>query len=114
MGISEHEGTLPGEGARAWKRLFGRAIRRRARELGYSERDVLHAEGSFDWNSLLAASSSMSLFAEQRLLELVKNNLALPAPSLREEIVAQIRKFVGNAAQHDDLTMIIVEARQSS
>lgn len=48
----------------------GDAIRRRARELGYSERDVLHVEGGFDWNSLLAASSSMSLFAEQRLLEL--------------------------------------------
>ena len=46
------------------------AIRSRARELGFGEREVLHAEAGFDWNSLGAASGSLSLFAEQRLLEL--------------------------------------------
>lgn len=46
------------------------AIRARARELGFGEREVLHAEAGFDWNALTAASGSLSLFAEQRLLEL--------------------------------------------
>lgn len=46
------------------------AIRARARELGYSEREVMDAETGFDWNLLLDAGNSMSLFAEQRILEL--------------------------------------------
>jgi DNA polymerase-3 subunit delta len=46
------------------------AIRRRAREQGFGERQVMHVEAGFDWGSLLAASDSLSLFAEQRLIEL--------------------------------------------
>jgi len=46
------------------------AIRQRAREQGFAEREVLHVEAGFDWNSLLAVSGSLSLFAEQRLIEL--------------------------------------------
>lgn len=46
------------------------AIRARARELGYSEREVMDVETGFDWNLLLDAANSMSLFAEQRILEL--------------------------------------------
>jgi DNA polymerase-3 subunit delta len=48
----------------------GDAIRRQAREKGFGEREVMHVESGFDWGDLLAASGSMSLFAEQRLLEL--------------------------------------------
>jgi len=46
------------------------AIRHQARAQGFAEREVLHVEAGFDWNTLLAASGSLSLFAEQRLLEL--------------------------------------------
>lgn len=46
------------------------AIRARARELGFSEREVMDVETGFDWNLLLDAGNSMSLFAEQRILEL--------------------------------------------
>jgi len=46
------------------------AIRGRAREQGYTEREVLIAERGFDWNRVLAGGASLSLFAEQRILEL--------------------------------------------
>lgn len=46
------------------------AIRRQARAQGFVEREVMHAEAGFDWATLLAASDSLSLFAEQRLIEL--------------------------------------------
>ena len=46
------------------------AIRQQARAQGFSEREVMHVEKSFDWEQFLAACNSMSLFAEQRLLEL--------------------------------------------
>ncbi|MEI6301056.1 MAG: DNA polymerase III subunit delta [Betaproteobacteria bacterium] len=46
------------------------AIRAKARSEGFSERDVLTVERYFDWSQLGAAGSSMSLFAEKRLIEL--------------------------------------------
>ena len=47
------------------------AIRAGCRDQGCNEREVLLVEGNkFDWNSLLATSSEMSLFAERKLIEL--------------------------------------------
>ncbi len=45
------------------------AIRRRARELGYGEREVFDVAGDFDWNGLARAGSNLSLFATRRLVE---------------------------------------------
>lgn len=45
-------------------------IRQRARELGYTEREVLEVEGNYDWGQLAAAALSLSLFASQKLIEL--------------------------------------------
>lgn len=46
------------------------SIRAAARARGYSERVVFSVEPSFDWNSLMETAMGMSLFAEQRLIEL--------------------------------------------
>lgn len=46
------------------------AVRAAARAQGYSERQVFSVEAGFDWNTLRAASDSLSLFAERRILEL--------------------------------------------
>lgn len=46
------------------------AIRTRARETGCSERLLFNVETGFDWNALLQARDSLSLFAERRLVEL--------------------------------------------
>jgi DNA polymerase-3 subunit delta len=45
-------------------------VRRQAREQGFTEREIMHAEKGFDWNELLAASNEMSLFAERRVIDL--------------------------------------------
>lgn len=45
-------------------------IRRTAREQGYTDREVFVAERGFDWNGLLTAGASLSLFASRRILEL--------------------------------------------
>ena len=45
------------------------AIRHKARQSGYTERQVFFVERSFDWNELRAASQTLSLFAERRILE---------------------------------------------
>jgi DNA polymerase-3 subunit delta len=46
------------------------AIRSRAREEGYADREVHFLERGFDWNDLFADAASLSLFATRRLIEL--------------------------------------------
>jgi len=45
-------------------------IRAAARAQGFGERELFHADANFDWTQLLSAANSLSLFAEQKLLEL--------------------------------------------
>jgi DNA polymerase III subunit delta len=45
-------------------------IRSTARANGFTEREVMDVDSHFDWSMLLDAGNSMSLFAEQRILEL--------------------------------------------
>jgi DNA polymerase-3 subunit delta len=45
-------------------------IRACARAAGHTEREVLIAESGFDWSSLAASGSSLSLFGSRRILEL--------------------------------------------
>ena len=46
------------------------AIRQQAKNQGFSERDVLHADNKFDWGALLGASNALSLFSEKKLIDL--------------------------------------------
>ncbi len=46
------------------------AIRAAARKQGFNERELYHAEASFDWGQLLASANSLSLFADKKILEL--------------------------------------------
>ncbi len=44
-------------------------VRAEARKRGFTEREVMDVDAQFDWNLLLDAGNSLSLFAEQRILE---------------------------------------------
>lgn len=48
----------------------GDRVRAKARQSGFSEREVFHAIQGFDWNLLVQAGASLSLFATRRLLEI--------------------------------------------
>ncbi|MCP3866606.1 MAG: DNA polymerase III subunit delta [Gammaproteobacteria bacterium] len=45
-------------------------VRKRSREQGYSEREILDVDGRFDWGRLTAEASNLSLFAERRIIDL--------------------------------------------
>jgi len=45
-------------------------IRKKARAAGFLNREVFHVEGRFDWNQLIGACLTQSLFAERNLIEL--------------------------------------------
>ena len=46
------------------------AIRARARERGYTEREVLNASATWDWYKLIDACQAMSLFGDRKIVEL--------------------------------------------
>ena len=46
------------------------AVRSAARSQNFSEREVIVIEAGFDWSSLLAATQSVGLFTEKKLLEI--------------------------------------------
>jgi DNA polymerase-3 subunit delta len=45
-------------------------IRLAARQADYSEREIFHVETGFDWQEFIYSANSLSLFADQKLLEL--------------------------------------------
>lgn len=75
-------------------------LRQKARELGYSERDVLDVESGFDWNNLARAGASMSLFASRRIID-----LRLPTGKPGAEGAAAISEYCQNPSA--DLILII-------
>lgn len=45
-------------------------VRRKCRQLGFSERELHDVDASFDWRELVNANNSMSLFSDKKLIEL--------------------------------------------
>lgn len=78
------------------------AVRAAAGEAGYDERQVLHAEGGFDWSELTAAGQAMSLFSTRRVIELY---LAQKSPG--KDGSAALKQF---AQQPPPDTVLIVHA----
>jgi serine phosphatase RsbU (regulator of sigma subunit) len=49
------------------------------------------------------------LFGERRLRDIIEMSEGLESELLKEKILSEIRGFVGDAAQHDDMTMVILK-----
>jgi len=77
------------------------AIRQCAKRNGYSERHVLNVDKSFDWGNFLAISNSMSLFAENQLIE-----LRMPNNKPGEKGTAAILEYVKKLPE--DTILLIV------
>lgn len=77
------------------------AIRAAAQKQGYTGREVFNVDPSFDWASLQAASDSLSLFAEQRVLE-----LRIPTGKPGKEGTKVLREYAERPAE-DTLLLII-------
>jgi serine phosphatase RsbU (regulator of sigma subunit) len=55
-----------------------------------------------------AMNPASDLFGEERLLDLVAEFGHLPSDDLRDRILREVEAFVGDADQHDDMTMILL------
>ncbi len=56
-----------------------------------------------------AMNAHDDLFGESRLGRLVESHADLPSEELRERVLREIAAFVGDAPQHDDMTMILLK-----
>ncbi len=79
-------------------------VRSAARERGYTGREVLNVERSFDWSGLASTASELSLFAEQRLIE-----LRLPGGKPGDAGGKALRAWAGNPP--DDCVLLIISAK---
>ena len=59
-----------------------------------------------------AMNTQDDCFGESRLGQLVENHADLPCEELRERVLCEISAFVGDAPQHDDMTMILLKVDQ--
>jgi len=75
-------------------------IRAKAREAGYSERDVLTVESAFDWSQLAMSGNSLSLFATRRLID-----LRIPSGKPGTEGAEALRTYAGRLPP-DTVTLI--------
>jgi phosphoserine phosphatase RsbU/P len=61
-----------------------------------------------------AMNARDDLFGESRLGRLVETHAHLPSEELRERVLREIAAFVGDAPQHDDMTMILLKVDELS
>ncbi len=80
------------------------AIRAAARAAGFTERDVLHARGRFDWSQLAATANSLSLFAVRKIVE-----VRLPGGKPGRDGADALRAHA--AAVSDDVLTLVVLPR---
>ncbi len=80
------------------------ALRARAREEGYGEREVFEVDASFDWNTLSMGMASLSLFASRRLFD-----LRLPTGKPGREGSEAIRAYCENPAPDTVLLITALE-----
>jgi DNA polymerase-3 subunit delta len=77
-------------------------IRSTARQQGFEERQVFHADQKFDWQALLEEAGSLSLFATKKIIE-------LKLPNGKPGVVGS-KKLVEFLESAPDDTVLIIES----
>jgi len=74
-------------------------------QLETGDKVVLYTDGIVE-----AMNDQEEMFGFDRLLETIQESKTLTAQSLLDEINAQVNEFTGSAPQHDDITIIVIQA----
>ena len=61
-----------------------------------------------------AMNAGDDCFGDARLGSIIEEHSHLPPEELRERVLREIAAFVGNAPQHDDMTMLLLRIGQPS
>jgi len=68
---------------------------------------ILYTDGIVE-----AMNEQEEIYGFDRLLDVVKNSQTMTAETLLEEIKRQVNEFAGDTPQHDDITIIVVQATE--
>jgi sigma-B regulation protein RsbU (phosphoserine phosphatase) len=84
--------------------LFERLLVEQELPLGHGDLLLFFTDGISE-----AMNAESDCFGESRLARLVEEHGDLAPEELRERILREIQAFVGDAPQHDDMTMILLK-----
>src|SRR5262249_49516797 len=84
--------------------MFARLLQEETIPLRAGDLDLFFTDGIS-----AAMNARDDCFGEQRLGSLVEGHAHLPSDELRERVLREISAFVGDAPQHDDMTMILLK-----
>ncbi len=84
------------------------AIRAAARKQGFGERELYHADNSFDWGQLLSAANSLSLFAEKKIIE-----LRMPSGKPGDKGGKVLQEYA-HSPSPDNLLLVVTEKLESA
>jgi sigma-B regulation protein RsbU (phosphoserine phosphatase) len=84
--------------------LFERLLEEQTIALGSGDLLVFFTDGITE-----AMNGAEDFFGEQRLSQIIEEHSHLPPDELRERILREVEAFVGDAPQHDDMTMILLK-----
>jgi serine phosphatase RsbU (regulator of sigma subunit) len=54
-------------------------------------------------------NTGSELFGEGRLRRILEESASLGSEELRERILEEVRRFVGDALPHDDMTLVVLK-----
>jgi sigma-B regulation protein RsbU (phosphoserine phosphatase) len=84
---------------------FDRLLEEVTLPLGRGDLFVFYTDGISE-----AMNPQGDCFGDHRLVELAQRNADLTSlDDLRERILSEVHTFAGNAAQHDDMTMVLLK-----
>jgi sigma-B regulation protein RsbU (phosphoserine phosphatase) len=83
---------------------FERLLEEVTLPLGRGDLFVLYTDGISE-----AMNEQGDCFGDQRLVELAARDADLTCDVLCERILTEVHTFAGNAAQHDDMTMVLIK-----
>jgi DNA polymerase-3 subunit delta len=84
-------------------------IRSSLKKAGYTERELLHADAGFNWEQVSYSANSMSLFAEQKLLE-IRMSSAKPG----KDGIAALNAFAASPPDGTILMLVMPRLDQST
>lgn len=83
-------------------------IRTGARAQGFSERDIFHVEGNFDWSQILNQFNALSLFSDKKILE-----IRIPNGKPGDKGAAALTELCANP-NPDNLVLVILPKLERS
>jgi len=89
--------------------IFERLLEEQTMPIHEGDLFVLFTDGISE-----AMNAADDCFGEERLGRIVEQHPHLPSDQLRERILREIAAFVGEAPQHDDMTMILLRIGQTT